>query len=140
MSELPEPYAKERLLSVKRPYDPEPLKTRMSELLEEHNERYREAALRSGLDHYYVNRIFKGARPGIPACILLADHFEVNPNEILELAGWPKLNAFDIHADVKEDLPPEAVQIAVELAKIADPEQRKEISQAVSALLKLFQS
>ncbi len=99
---------------------------------------YREAALRSGLDHYAVNRIFKGTRPGMPACILLADHFEVNPNEIFELAGWPRLKAFDLHIEGAKNLPPESVQVALDLAKIEDDEQRKQVAVVISELLKLF--
>jgi hypothetical protein len=129
---------KGRVLSVKAPYDPEPLLTRLTELLEKTNESYREAALRSGLDHYAVNRIFTGTRPGMPNCILLADHFEVNPNEILELAGWPRLRAFDLHLEGTRDLPPEAAQVALKIAQIKDDEKRKQVAEVVSALLKLF--
>ena len=129
---------KGRVLSVKAPYDPEPLLTRLTELLEKTNESYREAALRSGLDHYAVNRIFKGTRPGMPNCILLADHFEVNPNEILELAGWPSLKAFNLHIEGADNLPPESVQVALKIAQIKDDEQRKRVADVVTALLKLF--
>lgn len=129
---------RKKVLDVHAPYDPEPLLTRLTELLEKTNESHREAALRSGLDHYSINRIFKGTRPSMPTCILLADHFEVNPNEILELAGWPRLKAFDLHLEGTQHLPPEAAQVALEMAKIKDDEQRKQVAEVVSALLKLF--
>jgi len=106
--------------------------------LEKTNESFRAAALRSGLDHYSVNRIFKGTLPGMPTCILLADHFEVNPNEILELAGWPRLQAFDLHLEGTQHLPPEAAQVALAMAQIKDDEQRKQVAEVVSALLRLF--
>jgi hypothetical protein len=85
---------------------------RMRELLEKHNESYREATLDSGLDHQAVRRILTGKRPNMITCILLADHFQVNPNEFLQLGGWPILKTFDIQTASAEKLPPEAAETA----------------------------
>ena len=35
----------------------------------------------------------------MPVRILLEDHWGINPNELMMLAGWPALKAFDIHTE-----------------------------------------
>ena len=116
-------------------YDPEPMINRILALLEERNETYREASLASNLDHQAINRIRSGKRPTMISCILLADHFGINPNELLMLAKWPPLKAFDIHTESAENLPPEAVEVAMDIAKIANPGTRKEVAKAIRTLL-----
>ena len=108
MDDLPIAKAVRRTRANK--YDPAPLKQRIDELLKQHKESFREAALSSGLDHQAIRRIRAGYRPNMPVCILLADHWGINPNELLMLAGWPTLKAFDIHTESAAHLPPEAVQ------------------------------
>lgn len=127
-----------RLEARKITYDPQPMIDRILELCEERNESYREASLGSNLDHQAINRIRKGQRPTIQNCIQLADHFEINPNELLILANWPPLKAFDIHADSVENLPPEAVEVAKDIAKIPDPGTRREVAKAVQTLLSKY--
>jgi len=124
-----------RLEARQKEYDPQPMIDRILELCVERNESYREASLGSNLDHQAINRIRKGQRPTIPNCIQLADHFEINPNELLILANWPPLKAFDIHAESVENLPPEAVEVAKDIAKIDNPGTRKEIAKAIQTLL-----
>jgi len=116
-------------------YDPQPLIDRILSLLEERNETYREASLASNLDHQAINRIRGGKRPTMISCILLADHFGINPNELLILAKWPPLKAFDIHTESAEKLPPEAVEVAMDISKIANPGTRKEVAKAIRTLL-----
>jgi transcriptional regulator with XRE-family HTH domain len=121
--------------SLKKPYDPTALVGRLLELLKQHNESYREAALKGGMDHQAVRRILSGQRPSLVTCILMADHFGLNPNEFLLLAGLPTLNVFDIQTESTEALPIEAVDVAKAVAKIQNPKQRKEVSQAILTLL-----
>lgn len=130
------PIAKARRQARQEPYDPKPLITRVEELLKINKDSFREASLKSGLDHQAIRRIRAGFRPRMEVCILLADHFGVNPNELLELAGWPKLKAFDIQTDSAESLPVEAVTVAKEIAKISNPKMRKAISEAILTLVK----
>lgn len=137
---MDEPIAKSRLRTLHTPYDPEPLKKRILLLLEQNNETYREASLDSGLDHQAIRRILGGRRPHMHICILLADHFGVNPNEFLQLAGWPTLKAFDIRSASAENLPSEAVDVAMDVARIPDPGTRKQVAEAIRILLmKYFQ-
>jgi hypothetical protein len=130
-----EPFAKIRRKGFQRPYNREKLLARLDELLEQHNETRREAALAAGLDHQGLNRIFYKMRPGIMACILLANHWKVNPNELLTLAGWPELEVFKIETKSAENLPPEVVDVALDLAKIPEPGTRKKVAEAIRTLL-----
>jgi len=135
---MDEPIAKGRLRAYKTEYDPEPMRARVMQLLKEKNETYREASLDSGLDHQAVRRILGGRRPQMHICILFADHFGVNPNEFLELAGWPRLKAFDIQTADAQNLPAEAVDVAMQLAKISNPTKRKQVAQAMTLLIKEY--
>ena len=127
-----------RLEARQKEYDPQPMIGRILELCEERNESYREASMGSNLDHQAINRIRKEQRPTIPNCIQLADHFEINPNELLLLANWPPLKAFDIHAKSVENLPPEAVEVAKDIAKIPDPGTRREVAKAIRTLISKY--
>jgi hypothetical protein len=101
---------------------------RIRELLEIHNESCREAAINSGLDHQAIRRILAGKRPNRITCILLADHYPVNPKEFLQLGGWPILKTSDIQTVSGENLPPGAVEVAKEIARIANPQTRKVVA------------
>ena len=136
MDDLPIAKAVRRTRANK--YDPAPLKQRIDELLKQHKESFREAALSSGLDHQAIRRIRAGYRPNMPVCILLADHWGINPNELLMLAGWPTLKAFDIHTESAEHLPPEAVQVAKEIARIPNPGTRKTVAEAILTLVRKY--
>ena len=108
---MEEPIAKARREAIHATFDSEPLISRIKDLLKKHNESYREASLRSGLDHQAIRRILSGQKPQMHICILLADHFGVNPNEILRLAGWPTLKAFDVSIVDVVNLPPETNEL-----------------------------
>jgi len=69
------------------------------------------------------------------ACILLDDHLGVNPNELLALAGWPPLQVFEIHTERAEDFPPEAVEVARDIARISSPALRNRVAEAIRTLL-----
>jgi transcriptional regulator with XRE-family HTH domain len=135
---MEKPIAKSRRETLNKPYDPAPMIQRLRELLEKHNESYREASLRAGLDHQGVRRVLEGQRPSMHICILLADHYGINPNEFLMLAGWPSLKVFDIRSVDTENLPPESVDIALAVAKISDPGTRKAIVDAMLTLVKKY--
>jgi transcriptional regulator with XRE-family HTH domain len=132
------PIAKRKKISYERPYNPTPVVKRLKELLEKHNESYRETALACGLDHQAVRRILEGYRPSMPTCILLANHFDINPNELLDLAGQPTLKAFEILTASAEHLPPEAVEVAIRLSKIREPGIRKQVADAIMVLLQKY--
>jgi len=130
-----EAFASVRRKGFQQPYDRDKLLARLDELLEKHNESRREAAIAAGLDHQGLNRIYYGMRPSVTTCILLANHWGLNPNEMLVYAGWPELDMFKIETKSAEDLPPEAVDVALTLAKIPDPGTRKKVAEAIQTLL-----
>ena len=132
------PFAKAKRKAMTANFDPEVLVKRINKLLDTKNESLREAALASGLDHQALRRFLGGQRPNMIACILLADHFGINPNELLQLAGWPELKAFNIHASSAEGLPPEAVDVAIAVSKIPNPGTRKEVSEAILTLVRKY--
>lgn len=120
-------------------YDPEPFVKRLHELLEEHNESYREASLRSELDHQAMRRyLVHFKRPDRQSCLALADHFGVNPNELLQLAGYKPMKYFQVETASAESLPTEAVDVALDIARIPDPGTRKAVARAIRTLLKKY--
>jgi transcriptional regulator with XRE-family HTH domain len=119
-------------------YNPQPFIARLEQLLAERNETRREAALRAGLDHQTLRRYINGHRPDRQSLLVLADYFEVNPNEFLQLAGYPPMKIFEIKTKSAEALPPEAVDVAMDIARIADPGTRKAVVQAIRTLLKKY--
>jgi len=135
---MEKPIAKAQREAKGNDYNPEPMIARLRGLMEKHNESYREAGMDAGLDHQAIRRILAGQRPAMVNCILLADHFGVNSNEFLELAGWPMLKAFDVRGADTEKLPPEAVEVALALAKITNPGTRKEVAQAILTLVNKY--
>lgn len=129
------PIAKRVRTAYEQPYDPAQLVKRLTELMVKHNESYRETALRSGLDHQGVRRILSGQRPKMVSCILLAEHYGLNPNEFLSLAGLPKLKVFDIQTETTKNLPVEAVEVAKAVSRIQSPKKRKEVAQAILTMV-----
>jgi hypothetical protein len=133
-----QPLAKRLKSAYKKAYKPQPLIERIHQLLEEKNENYREASLRAGLDNASIQRILSGQRPSLTTCVYLANHFEVNPNEFLELALWPRLEVFDVSFDTPGKLPIESVDVAMKIAKISDPKTRRKVADAIMVLLEKY--
>ena len=132
---MDKPIAQAQREAKNKPFDLGPFIARLNELMEKHNESYREAGMNAGLDHQAIRRILSGQRPAMVNCILLADHYGVNPNEFLELAGWPTLKVFDVRGLETDRLPPEAVDVALALSRVPDPGVRKQLATAVITLL-----
>jgi transcriptional regulator with XRE-family HTH domain len=133
-----EPLAKQKRDAKAKKYKPEPFVARIDQLMAEKNISMRYTGMESGLDHQAIRRIKSGRRPDMTYCILLANFFDINPNELLQLAEWPTLKAFDIKRATAENLPPEAVDVALDIAKIPDPRTRKQVAEAVRVLLKKY--
>jgi lambda repressor-like predicted transcriptional regulator len=130
-----DPIARTRKSGVEKPYDHDRLSSRIHELLKKANESMRQASIRSGLDHQAVRRIITKQRPNMTTCVLLARHFDINANEILELAGWPAMEAFSLTNPDLQNLPPEAASVALDIARIKDPGTRKQVAEAIRTLL-----
>jgi transcriptional regulator with XRE-family HTH domain len=128
-----------RKTSAHEKYNPKPFVKRLEQLLEEHNETWRDASLGAGLDHQTIRRYMNGHRPDWQSLLMLADHFEINPNEFLQLAGYPTMKIFEVKTKSTEALPAGAVDVAMDIARIADPGTRKAVVQAIRTLLKYFE-
>jgi transcriptional regulator with XRE-family HTH domain len=133
-----EPIAKVVRRAKNQVYLSEPFVNRIKELLKEKKLTYREAALDAGLDHQGIRRIMAGQQPSLTNCVLLANYFGINPNEFLQLAGWPTLIVFDVEIIKGEHLPQEAVDVAVALSKIPDSGSRKLIATAIMGLIAAY--
>lgn len=131
------PIAMVKREAQKEKVDLSPLILRLEELLDQRNLSRRFAAIQAGLDHQGLHRIMAHRRrPDMTSCILLADFFDVNPNEFLVLAGWPKMKMFS--APGLPDLPPESVEVARDLAKISNDAVRREVADAIRVLLRKY--
>ncbi len=131
-------FAEIRREGARQVYEAEPFIAHIKELQQKHNLSGRALALGAGLDHQAVHRLFKGKRPSIMSCILLANYFKLNPNELLELAAWPRLGVFDVQTESAEALPVEVVEVAKDLAKISNPGLRKQVAEAIRTLLRQY--
>ncbi len=134
------PLSKKKKATKKGKFDSKPFIARLEQLMSEKNLSMRQVGIESGLDHQVIRRLKEShvKRPNMTYCILLADYFDINPNELLQLAGWPTLKAFDIRRASADNLPIEAVDVALDIAKIPDPRTRKQVAEAVRVLLKKY--
>jgi transcriptional regulator with XRE-family HTH domain len=119
-------------------YDSQLFVSRIKEMLKQRKQSYREAALEAGLDHQAIRRILAGQQPSMTNCILLANYFNLNPNEFLQLAGWPTLKVFDVEIVKGEHLPQEAVDVALAVSKISNTGTRKQIASAILTLIAAY--
>ena len=119
-----------------KPYDHAALAKYLDGLRQDHNESFRRAALRSGLDLGALLRyIKKRQRPTRESCIAMADHFGVNPNEILTRAGYDPLHFFDRSLVDPQALAPEVEVVAIYLNRLSPLARRREVCQAMRALV-----
>ena len=116
-------------------YDAAPLAELLRRLVAERDESYRKASLQAGLDRGALFRfVEQGRRPARDSLIVLADYFGVNPNELLELAGYAPLAAFA----GQERLPQETAGVVQRLVAIEDAVTRSRVISAVEVLLEAW--
>jgi transcriptional regulator with XRE-family HTH domain len=107
----------------------------LEELRQDRNESYREASLAAGLDHGALHRFVRGQRrPNRESCIALANHFDINPNELLVAAGHEPLPWFDPSLTDIQDYPLEVKRVAEALIEIENLRLRREVCDALRAL------
>jgi transcriptional regulator with XRE-family HTH domain len=118
-------------------YRPEIFVAFLEQLLAQHHCSYRQASLGAGLDPGAVRRLLKtGARPSVDSCLALAHYFNVPPNTMLAKAGYPPRAYYDLSLADPNDFAPEVKAVAVELMRIADPEARHRVCEAVLRLVR----
>ncbi len=120
----------------KRTYDPRPLVELLSRLMAERKESMREASLQAGVDRGTLGRILReGKRPSVQTVILLANHFGLHPNDLLEMAGYPPLEIFRRAIDDPASIPDDLRDLVEDLQAIPDLAERKRVVEAVRTLL-----
>jgi len=121
-------------------YDPTPFQGLLRNLLEETGESYREAGLASGLSGTTISNYMRETNPARPmrdACIALSDHFGINPNEMLEAAGYEPLHFFDRRLVDPNALPPDVETIMGKLLDIEDEAVREEMVKSLLEVLRV---
>lgn len=68
----------------------------------------------------------------------MVGHFDMNPNESIQMAGWPTLKAFDVGAVDTTILAPEAMEISITVTRISEPGVRGEVTDATLTLLNKY--
>jgi len=117
-------------------YDREAFAEYLEGLRQEANESYRGVSVAAGLDHGALRRyIKKHQRPTRESCIALADHFGVNPNELLTRAGYEPMHFFDRSLVDPAAYPPEVEDVASYLARMKPASWRRAVCRAVRELL-----
>lgn len=134
MGETGERGTRERLESA---YDKERLVRLLRRLMAERRESMREASLRAGVDRGTLGRILReGKRPSVQTVILLANHFGLHPNDLLEMAGYPPLEIFRRATEDPGSIPDDLRDLIQDLQAISDPLERKRVVEAVRTLLR----
>lgn len=117
-------------------YDHTRLIATLEGLLAGRNESMREASLRAGLHHGAVLQYVRyGRRPTIESLLLLADHFEVNPNDLLTLAGYRPMKMFERKPLDLDKVSPDVLSLVEDLERIADPVLRRRLVEATRLLI-----
>lgn len=111
---------------------PEAFLQLLQNLQADNNLSARGMSLKAGLNYDAIYRVQHGHRPTITTCILLANCFHHNPNEYLELAGWSRLEIFDL----SPELPPDVADLADDLARIQPEAVRRDVVRAIRTLLR----
>lgn len=118
-------------------YDAERFRKFVEPLLDQRSESYRRASMAAGLDETAISRYFSGTQPMRDACIALADHFDINPNELLKVAGYEPLRFFDRRLVDPDALPPDVEQFVGEIMQLEDEAVRREMVDTLRQVLRV---
>jgi transcriptional regulator with XRE-family HTH domain len=111
----------------------------LKELLDGTGESCRRLAKKSGLSHSAISKYLGGGvRPSRDACIALADHFGINPNEMLEAAGYKSLAFFEKGPLEPGQVSRDIEELAAKVDQIANPRMRRRVIEAVKNLLDIY--
>lgn len=135
---LPTTHDEKSLARVKRgarqlPYDPQPLIDLIQRKMELYEETERGLCDEIGVDKGTIRRIREGQRPSMTTLILLANHWQVPPNEMLVLGGWPRLAFFE--SEKETVFSPDVVEVARTLEEIKNQEDRARVLRVIHSLL-----
>jgi len=122
-------------------YDPVAFQELLRRMLEKTGESYSAAARASGLHQTTISNYLRETSPSRPmrdACIALADHFGINPNEMLEAAGYEPLHFFDRTLIDPDQMSSEVKELAAKIQQIEDRDVRRRLIRAMSDLLEAY--
>jgi transcriptional regulator with XRE-family HTH domain len=116
-------------------YDAKAFSRYLKGLVEASELTMRQVSLRAGLDHGAVSRFVRGRHPHRDSCLLLAETLQVDPNQVLVMAGYEPMPVVDRSLIDPADFPPEVKEFAADLATIP-ADRRREIIAALRVLVK----
>jgi transcriptional regulator with XRE-family HTH domain len=119
-------------------YNSERFQSLLRDLLEKRDESYRAASRAAGLESSTVSRFMRGTRPTEYACIALAGHFGVHPNDVLEAAAYARLPLLDRALGGPHQLTPEVELMAARIETITEPTMRDNALKALNGLIDAF--
>jgi len=112
-------------------YNPEQFQSLLQELLRGTGESYRQASKAARLDVSAVSRYMRGTHPSRDACIALADHFAINPNEMLKAAGYKTMAIFDEQSLDPSQVRPKFQELEAKFLKITNLRARRALIEAM---------
>lgn len=121
-----------------RNYAPERFQSLLRELLQKTAESYRQASKAAGLDSSAISRYLSSTRPSRDACVALADHFGINPNEMLEAAGYKPLAFFEEGPLEPGQASREVKELITKIQQINDPRIRRRLIDAIGVMLEAY--
>ena len=121
-------------------YNPEVFQRLVKSLLEQTGESYRRASIACGFDDGAISRYMRDTRPTAVACVTLAGHFGVDPNDVLEAAGYERLPLFDRALGGPRQLTAAAQRLAAKVDLIEDPARRERVIRAVEDLVDVLEN
>ena len=114
-------------------YDPRPLQALLRESLARTGESARGASLAAGLADNAISKYLRGrVQPSRDACIALAAHFGLDPNEVLRAAGYAPVPFYST------DLSPEVRELATLLEQVEDADDRSRIIEVTKTLIDAY--
>jgi len=126
-------------IAEEQAYDREVFADQLEALIEQRNESMRKASLAAGLDHgAFYRYIVEHKRPTRESCIAMADHFDINPNEMLERAGYPPMRFFDRSLVDPDEYPPYVAELSSYLSRIKPASRRRQVCQALLRAFRLL--
>lgn len=118
--------------------DQDPFQRLLQSLLDESGENCREASLASGLYHTSISSYLRGKIPGRDACIALAHHFGINPNQIFEAVGYEPLPFFDSEDIDVTRIGFKAKLVLDKMERIKNPRLRAQLFRVIDVMLETF--
>jgi len=111
----------------------------LGQLLEQTGESYRKASLAAGLHQGSVSNYMGGVQPSRDACIALADHFGVHPNEMLQAAGYEPLALFNRWLGDPDQMSHEVRTLAGRIEAIRSPQGRALLLNTIEQVVELYE-